>query len=57
MFILRKLRGVEGFPKLIEKGTIPDTDLSFIIMEMLGHNLKQLMKLKMKHRFSVKTVV
>jgi len=31
--------------------------VQYIIMEKLGYNLKQLMRLNTKHRFTLKTVV
>jgi hypothetical protein len=34
------MSGTEGFPRFVERGLIPETDLEFIIMDKLGYNLK-----------------
>ena len=57
LHILKKLRGFEGFSQVWDSGTIEGTNLSFLIMEKLGYNLRDLLRRVSRNRFSLKTVV
>ena len=38
--VLKKVKGINGMPQLIEAGKFDGLELKYIIMEKLGFNLK-----------------
>ena len=54
---MKKLKSVEGFPKIVASGFLQKGEHQYIVMAKLGPNLKEVVNWFRKKRFTLKTVI